>query len=693
MDNEVLTLIQFLSKKSLITLRDIESAHNITRRQATYRIEKLNDLLKRKNVEQLTIGSTKEIIISESTKKAINTLLLETSTSNTYYLSKKERQIYMYLMLFLDLDYLSLNDFIDCLQVSRSTVLLDFKELLQVLEERGIQVKNNRKKGYYLIGSEMEIRRIMMKYVIYTLAEEQSSKVFDMFIDDFKLDIFDYSRLVITELSKQFNIRFVEDRLVEFIYIFIFLKARMQRGIDANEEIKHITDIDAMSSMKEYEFTVALLENYKNVDKITETDINYISAWILGISFGDINEDTKDCILISDIIGKIMMRFEHLSGAHYKNTEEIFIQLYSHFRPAYYRLIFKLPILNPLCERIQVEYHDLYQLVEETMKPFHVLLGEEIPSDEIAYLTMHFATIYSSDKKEFEIEVPKTALVVCSNGIGSSAILYNELTGMFPELHFLPPIETSHLTDIHEHVDIIFATNYVSHFMDTGVPIIHVSPVMSIAERYQVVREVYLQLGSTFLKQPNVDVVMSIIAKYADIRQEQALYSELITYFSQVDNNMNLKSELYLEDMVRPSIIRFNIEASNWEEAVRLAYEPMVKENYITENYVDETVRSIKLIGPYIVITKHVALPHTKPEAGAIACALGIGVLKTPIHFGSEDNDPVKYIFSLSALDNETHLCAMAELVELINDQDFFDLLDKNEDKEAIMDYIRMKRK
>lgn len=690
MDNDILALMQFLSKKTIFTLKDIEHAINVTRRQATYRIDKLNELLKKKHVPLIATmsSSTKNIIIDDETRTAISKLLKEISHSDVYYLSKKERLIYMYLMLFMNSEYLSLNDFIDSLGVSRSTVLLDFKELVQTLEERGIQVKNNRKKGYYLIGSEMEIRRIMMKYVIYTLAEEQNGKVFDLFIDDFRLDIFDYSRLVITELSLQHNIRFVEDRLVEFIYIFIFLKARMQSGKDASEEIRNLIDIEAMSSMKEYEFTIDLLKNYKNVDNISANDINYIAAWILGISFGDINEDTKDCILISDIIGKIMTRFESLSGARYKNTEEIFIQLYSHFRPAYYRLIFKLPIFNPLCDKVKEEYKELYQLVDETMKPFHVIFGEEIPAGEIAYLTMHFATIYSSDKKDFEIARQKIALVVCSNGIGSSAILYNELTGMFPELHFLPPIETSHIQKINEHIDIIFATSYISHMMEVNIPVIRVSPVMTIAERYQVVREVYLQLGSTFLKQPNVDVVMNIVSKYADIHQENALYNELISYFSQVDNTPTNNHDMYMKDMVRPEIIRLNIEANDWEEAVRKAYEPMVVHGFITQNYVDETVRSVKLVGPYIVITKHVALPHTKPEAGAISCALGIGVLKEPIVFGNEDNDPVKYIFSLSATDNETHLCAMAELVELFNDKEFYDLLDNATDCYEIMKYL-----
>ncbi|NBK98672.1 MAG: BglG family transcription antiterminator [Erysipelotrichia bacterium] len=691
MDNDILVLMHFLSKKSFITLADIEHTINITKRQAVYRIEKLNDLLKNENVPLIATASssTKNIRIEEETRHAIHRLLQSVNQSNTYYLSKKERLIYMYLMLFMNSEYLTLNDFINCLQVSRSTILLDFKELLRTLEERGIQVRNNRKQGYYLVGSEMEIRRIMMKYVTYTLAEEQNSKVFDVFIDDFHLDIFDYSRLVISELAQKHNIRFVEDRLVEFIYIFIFLKARMQSGKDASQEIIKLIDIEAMSTMKEYEFSVDLLKNYKHTECITNTDINYIAAWILGISFGDINDDTKDCILISDIIGKIMTRFESLSGAHYKNTEEIFIQLYSHFRPAYYRLLFKLPIFNPLCEKVKEEYKELYQLVEETMKPFHVIFGEEIPADEIAYLTMHFAMIYS-DKKDFEIATQKVALVVCSNGIGSSAILYNELTGMFPELHFLPPMESAHIQNFNEHVDIIFTTSYISHMIDASVPIIRVSPVMSIAERYQVVREVYAQLGSSFLKQPSVDEVMKIVAKYADIQKENALYTELITYFSQIDNVIDEKYDMHLKDMVQESIIRLHIKANDWEEAVRKSYEPMVNQGFITQNYVEETVRSVKLSGPYIVITKHVALPHARPEAGALSCALGIGVLEKPIVFGNEDNDPVKYIFSLSATDNETHLCAMAELVELFNDTKFYQLLDNAQSTHEIMEYLEV---
>lgn len=692
MDKDILILMKFLSKKSFITLADLENSLEMTRRQAKYRIQKLNDLLKEEEVPPILVSSsaTKDIVVSDDTKKVINSLLKDIDQNDVYYLSKKERLIYMYLMLFINKDHLTLNDFIDSLQVSRSTVLLDLKELTQTLEEINIHIKNDRKRGYYLVGSEMEIRRFMMKNVIYTLADEDNNKVFDIFINDFYLDDFTYSKVYISELAEKHNIRFVENRLIEFIYIFIFLNTRMQSEKYSSDEIVGLIDIDAMSYMKEYKFSSELLKKYNTTENITKTDVNYIAAWILGISFGDINEDTKDCILISDLIGKMMTRFESLSGVHYKNTEEIFIQLYSHFRPAYYRLLFKLPIFNPVCDKVQEEYPELYQLVEQTMKPFNIIFGEEIPAGEIAYLTMHFSTIYSG-KKGINIEKQKTALVVCSNGIGSSAILYNELASMFPELHFLSPIDSSKLSDFSEKVDIIFATNYLEDIPDINIPIIHVSPVMSIAERYQVMREVYMQLGSGFLKKTNVDVVMDIISKYADIQNRDALYNELINYFSEIDNisNKDKKNELHLLDMVRENIIRLNIKAENWEDAVRFSYEPLLDGGFITQKYIDETVRIMNTVGPYVVITKHIALLHTKPESGTISCAMGIGVLEKPINFGSIEHDPIKYIFSLSAIDNHTHLCAMAELLELFNDDNFFLTLDNATNSSEIIKYIR----
>lgn len=692
MDNDVLVLIQFLSKKSYLTLKDIERGIQVTRRQALYRIDKLNILLKGEGSPLISIDSTaaKGISIESETAEAMKKLLFKNAKEEQYYLDRNERMVYMYLMLFLNLDFVSLNHFVASLHVSRSTVILDLKELTQKLAEKGIQIENNRSRGYFLVGSEMKIRRRMMEYVNSVLAEEKNGKVFDIFIDDCRLDDFKYSRQIITGLSEKHHIRFVEDRLVEFIYIFIFLKARMLSGMSAKEELEQRIDTEMMASMKEYEFALELLKNYHDTENITAADIHYIASWILGISVGDINEDTEDCVLIAELVGRIMTRFESLSGARYHNMEEIFIQLYSHFRPAYYRLMFGLPIYNPLCDKVKEEFRELYPLVEETMRPFKAVFGDEIPEEEIAYLTMHFAAIYTSERKETGEPKLKTALVVCSNGIGSSAILYNELVELFPELHFLPLMNSVQINEVVKGVDVIFATSYIAHQLETEVPVIPVSPIMTADERYSVMRETYRRIGCISSRQPNVDVVMNIISKYANVQSENALYNDLLSYFSQTEIGQEEGvGGMHLLDMVRPSLVCLGVQAEDWEEAVRKAYVPMVEEGFIRQSYVDDTVRCVKLSGPYIVITKQVALPHTKPESGALSPAMGISVLKESVCFGSPDNDPVKYIFPLCATDNKTHLPAMSEFMELLNKAEFYEMLDEAESVEEVMEYLR----
>lgn len=688
MDNDLLLLTRVLLKKSFLTTKEIEKETGATRRQITYRLDKLNRLLEEHHAPIITIAHRGEVMVEAVTKKTLKTLLINAKADKYYVMNKKERMIYLYLMLFLNLPDVSQSDIVDTLKVSRSTALLDFKELQQELASYHIKVENNRTRGYFLVGSELEIRRYMMELVICFLAEEQNTKVFDLFVDDYHLDLYEYSRLVIIELADKYQIRFVENRLTEFIYIFTLLKFRMTTLQQDDQEIHRLQTLISLTSMKEYQFTKELFSHYKNTDTISKIDQYYISSWILGISVGDVEEDTSDCLVIAEIVEKMMSRFESLSGIHYKDSEDIFRKLYSHFRPAYYRLLFKIPIVNPLKNRVKAEFPELFQLVKETMKPFNALFGEHIPDDEIAYLTIHFTVIYSKNRAS-EVIPRKTALIVCLNGIGSSAILYSELSDLFPEMHFLPPMESSSSLSANLKADIIFTT---SDFVDIDIPdipIIKVSPVMNFMERYQVAREVYMLMGNAISKQPDIDAILEIVRHHATIKNETMLQQDLLRYFSQIDvKKEDSLPSISLSNMMEESIIQLQLEASDWQDAIRKAGQPMIDHLYVKQSYIDDIIRIMKVEGPYVVITKHIALPHTKPSSGALRCGLGLTVLKHAIPFGSKEHDPIKYIFTLSAIDNESHITAMSQLLDLFNDERFFELLNESTNKGEVMNYI-----
>ena len=121
-----------------------------------------------------------------------------------------------------------------------------------------------------------------------------------------------------------------------------------------------------------------------------------------------------------------------------------------------------------------------------------------------------------------------------------------------------------------------------------------------------------------------------------------------------------------LSDLLDEGLIRLGVEASDWEDAVRKAAQPLVDLEMVTEGYVDDIVRGVNVLGPYIVIAPHVALPHARPESGALRPALGVVTLASPVSFGSAENDPVRFLFPLSATDNDGHLGALQALVEML---------------------------
>ena len=166
------------------------------------------------------------------------------------------------------------------------------------------------------------------------------------------------------------------------------------------------------------------------------------------------------------------------------------------------------------------------------------------------------------------------------------------------------------------------------------------------------------------------------------------MFLNLFYYLGVKQTRKREGGDMMLKDLTDEKLIRLNIEAADWEEAIRKSAQPLIDEHKVKPSYVDDMITGVKENGPYIVLTKHVALPHARPESGALESAIGIATLKTPVVFGNEANDPVKYLVCLSAKDNMEHLNALAELAGMFEDAQFYRLLEHAESAKEIMEYI-----
>ncbi|MFM1995304.1 MAG: hypothetical protein RLZZ610_821 [Actinomycetota bacterium] len=124
------------------------------------------------------------------------------------------------------------------------------------------------------------------------------------------------------------------------------------------------------------------------------------------------------------------------------------------------------------------------------------------------------------------------------------------------------------------------------------------------------------------------------------------------------------------------------------ELAIKIAGELLVNSGKVLPSYVQSMLDAVAKFGPYIVIAPGIALAHGKPGDDVIDTGLSLLVLKTPINFEHQQNDPVSLVFGLAARDHESHISIMASLAEVLSDQAKVDSLLRSKDSDQIRDLL-----
>ena len=123
-----------------------------------------------------------------------------------------------------------------------------------------------------------------------------------------------------------------------------------------------------------------------------------------------------------------------------------------------------------------------------------------------------------------------------------------------------------------------------------------------------------------------------------------------------------------LSDLLCKDHIVLDVSCDGWQASVEAAGQPLLKTGEITASYIDEVVKNISEYGPYVVITKGIALAHASCAIGVNKTGMSLVRLKTPVEYGNASNDPVKYVFMLASTGPETHMTALQCLSELLQD-------------------------
>lgn len=137
-----------------------------------------------------------------------------------------------------------------------------------------------------------------------------------------------------------------------------------------------------------------------------------------------------------------------------------------------------------------------------------------------------------------------------------------------------------------------------------------------------------------------------------------------------------------LIDFFPEKSISIKNSATSWQEAIDLSMAPLLKHRIINENYVEAIKQSTVNNGPYYILVPGVALPHARPECGALKTGMSLTLLKNEVSFGSAE-ESVRLLIGLAASDANSHISAIQSLSELLSENEHLDsLLNANTEKQ-----------
>lgn len=666
-------LQQIIQAEDYVSINQLIDMIQVSKRTLYYDIKKIDDWLQEEGLHSIEYIRHLGYCLNKETKQMIVKKLNE-CINNRYEYSPKERKIWLILYLLIQEKRILLKDLINLLEVSRNTVLADLKKLKVELNKYNLSLHSFRKEGYQIVGNEQSKRNLL----ILSLSQIISQNGWEYLISQVNYIMSDMGsetdtlaretlytiKKILANCEEFLGVQYTDEVLENLsVYMYLFHR-RILKGkcVEMEEAEKNV-----LKDSKQFEAAKYIAKQFERafVVKFPIDEIYYITTHLLGakVNYQENVYEKNNMDEIHSIVDCMIKDFQHYACVLFQDFNGLFTDLYLHMKPAFYRVKYGIEIENPLRNTIQENYEEVYFLTKKVIHHFEEYVRKSVSDDEIAYVTMHFGAWM---RKEGIVPNPrKTALLVCPNGIGTSRMLQYQLEKLFSNIDILNAISKREYESNTFDVDCIITTTEIEK---GNVPVFKVNPILSDSEKAALLRKVNGVLYGENQKD-SVDLVMGIIQKYADVVDEKSLKRELIEFMS--GPAYFEKEEKYkpmLNELLTREFIHLEDRVDNWKDAIRLAADPLLQNQYIFEEYINEMIVNVEKLGPYIVIAPKIAIPHARPEAGVKKLGMSLLQLKESVLFSEKQEHAANLIIVLAAIDNETHLKALAQLSEMLSD-------------------------
>ena len=665
-------LFDCLEKKQSAKTDQIAEKFSVSTRTVRSNIDRIDYYLKSKGYPCLTRSRKEGIsldILPSDIDKAKKDLL--TVSTSIYALSKEERILLIKLLLFDTSGYLTYDYISQLFSVSRKTVIEDVRLLKDECRSWEVDVPGT-KYGICLQGRETDIRRLLLDSMLSAFRPVELWEILRDIYPNRSVAIEKKWRAMVSSKTT----RICEEELLSAddspkssitdvqYYLTIILTALSIKRCSQNRTVDDI--FPEQGTIR----SIPLLNNYfQRLEKrlswtFPEAEKTYIASQLSSLFHFEGSSSLET--FAEALTGNLLLSVSQKTGTDYSNDPQLQDGLHSH--------IFSLaknsfvPYQDPGEEFHELigEHPDLYQAIVQTLSDNSDLAFRIDPHTEAAFVLLHF--LAADERRRCNGRRVYRTFIVCNNGVGTSSIVTARIQVLFPQIQVLGSSSLRRAEELVSNLNPDFIITTVP-FETTSVPVIQVSA--SIPEGDQRKLELFLNGRNSLSDRPEHrkskwEELMTLINTTCTIHNLPSLENGLTRILGL---SAPVKSD-HLSSLLTEDMIQLDVAAKDWEEAIRLSAKPLLSSNRITTGYIDAMIRNVHTTGPYIVVTKGIAMPHAQTSDGALTTCMSLSVLKDPVCFGHSANDPVRLIFCFAVAEQSRHMNIMSELVNFISNKE-----------------------
>lgn len=679
-------LFELADKQKSITIEELAERFEISSRTVRNNLDRIDYYLKSNGLHPLKRDRKNGIMLDieadeiEECRRSLTELNTE-----TYVFSKEERILYLKLLLFDTEEYLTYDQLSQELFVSRKTVIDDVHLVKEDCEKRGIHLLGT-KRGLKYSGREFKLRELITDSLLekYTPLE----------LWEILRDIYPNKSIIIEKKWRGI----VEDRGIRICEDALRAAEQQEKASITDAQYYMIVILSVLALKRKDRVGAALLENRPGISKIPRYLQNYFSAmerektldfgkeeegWLLleiDRIFNLENQEKSEALSLA-LAENILLEVSRRTKKPYFNDTELRFSLQKHLMSLIENSFVCYEADGENIKAISVENPLLYGCIQECLSQFPEI-GPGIDCEtESALLLLHF--LAADERSYIRNSVNYSTVIVCNNGVGTAKIVSARIKQYFPQIQIVSVTAVRNAAgEITENRPDFIISTVPFEYQNLPVILINTLPTEDDLKKIRI----FLGGNGKRTRQSSdygiYGRVMEAILETCEIKDMEGLKKRLGRIFPVEEKHPELLDGLTEKE------IQLQLDAKNWEDAIRMSAAPLVREGYITPGYVDCMVNNVKTMGPYIVITKGIALPHALLADGVLRSCISLATLKTPVSFGNKINDPVRLVICIATADKKEHMREMSKLIRFISDKEAVCMVNRAEKPAEVLEIV-----